>query len=266
MANNFVPETPEDIEFCKLADTWRARNFKSGVISRAQVEAVTINHIYEWFLPLFQSEAQKGAARFRKSPLEPTWWEGLAAFSKVFGRRLAAGVAAYDRGASEVTFEVWARMMYAHARAAVGTLPDGMGIPVDWAEDPKFATAWAAAVSSTNGDWRFLTMFTLALYWDTFYIPLRYFSDKAALELVRALTPLLPLKSVELDSYRKDIRGKQRKGLGLDGPAIRDIVVQLDKDQSTLFFINRSRLERLGMRPIELEIKTKIPLVFEFRE
>ena len=245
------------------------RRFGSGSISAAQLETATVELVHDWFLSDFQRHAEQGAGRFLSSTLlGPTWWEGLTAFSAVFGRELVGGIRAQSRSANQVTFETWGRMIYANARAAVGTLPDGIELPANWAEDSAFAAAWAKAVANTIGNRRLLTMFTLALHWDTFRIPVRFFSDSAALAFIRAALFELPPARLELDSYRKDVRGA-RSGLGLNGPATEQIVVKYDERLPNVFRVSQSAAAHVGLRVTGF--KSSIPgaakpLVFELHD
>lgn len=242
----------QDDDFALISERWRQKTFANGAIGTAQLKDATIELVRAWFFKDFQSWADQGVVRALGRAPGPTWWVGLNAFSEAFGRELVAGIAQHTPSAASVTFEVWGRMIYANARASVGSLSNGTDLPANWHEDPVFAAAWAKAVQNRLGNERLLTMFTLALHWDTFRIPLRYFTDTAALAFLRVALFRLPSVHLQLDTYRKDIRGNRgdasgKGGLHLKAPSGDHVVVRWSARSPHVFRVSIKAATRLGL-------------------
>lgn len=87
-------------------------------------------------------------------------------------------------------------------------------------------------------------MLALALWWDTFPIPLRYFTNTAAHALLMESAPEL-FAEMDYDLYLKHIRGTRSSSLGLQPSA--DTVVSLSRKGPGEFKVNATSAKRVGL-------------------
>jgi hypothetical protein len=164
----------------------------------------------------------------------------------MLARRLARGVGTGFPDSAGVDFDTFWRMFEANTRGMFGPGVPLHPIPANWTEDKAFMDARTRALETTDdGDPNDHARWALARLWDTFPIPLRYWADGAAVALLNACLAGEKRKAVELDTYRKDIRG-DRGGLSLKPPANGKAVVSM-RTRGPVFRVHRDRAREHGL-------------------
>jgi hypothetical protein len=242
-----------DEEFAAIYQRWKHQTFSAGPIARGTITDATAGLVSELYRPEFERSLREAPGRATKNGPRNDWWAGLKALSRVLGTRFSDGIGSHLKDGEKVDAETWLRKFHANARATVGKGEKNWAFPADWTEDKIFIDAWAKAIESVKGDQRHAAMYILARGWDTFPLPLRFFSDSAALQIVNLFLRLAGYNPVELDTYRKDIRGN-RSGLQLIPPRHGDAVATWSRMKP-----NTVRLHRDLARRNNLDLKNFPP-------
>ena len=242
-----------DEEFAAIYQRWKRQTFSTGPIARGTIAGATAGLVSELYRPEFERSLREAPGRATKNEPRNDWWAGLKALSRVLGTRFSDGIGSHLKDGEKVDAETWLRKFHANARATVGKGEKNWAFPADWTEDKIFIDAWAKAIESVKGDQRHAAMYILARGWDTFPLPLRFFSDSAALQIVNLFLRLAGYNPVELDTYRKDIRGN-RSGLQLIPPRHGDAVATWSRMKP-----NTVRLHRDLGRRNNLDLKNFPP-------
>jgi hypothetical protein len=207
---------------------WQTATFRNGCsIPGNRVEEVNRDLLYRLFIPVFRRNClprPKGNGTCLVSSPKDDWWEGLNAFSRIFGSALAYKCVATFGANGSVSLDGWRKSHRINSRAIIGKTPVSYSIEAEWSEDAAFLKGLHEAVEST-GNRHLRAMYFLARGWDTSRIPVRYFTDEAALAWLNEAMQLPDNQRFSLDVYRADIRGK-RKGLDLDATAHRPQIVK----------------------------------------
>jgi hypothetical protein len=232
----------------QISADWAQQTFGNGPIKRNSLKAVLLALKKRHALPMFERVYAAGAGQLFERNAAADWWEGMDASSNLAAEDEANFIAKHlSRGQDTIDFEEWNRLSLAHTRAVAPSFE--IQFLQEHAEDIQYVTAWLAALKypKERTD-KVSAALSLSVLWDCWTIPLRYFTDDAAMELINAVARRrhLPGEIIDLDSYRKSVRSGQRSpGLGLRGDYPK--VVSLQKDEINVFRVSRSVAKSVGL-------------------
>jgi len=209
---------------------WQKATFgDAGRIEGNRVEEINRDLLYRILIPAFRRNClpkpEGNATCLVQSPTDG-WWEGLNALCRVLGRAFASECVAKFGKNGSVDLDGWRKSHRINSRDIIGASGIEHAIPSDWTEDKNFIAGWLGAIQSPAGDRHYRAMYFLAAGWDADRIPVRYFTDEAALSWLNQTLKHPENQRFSLDVYRDDIRGK-RKGLDLTPTAHRPQVVKV---------------------------------------
>jgi hypothetical protein len=226
---------------------WITRTFAQGPIPRGRIETVTVDLMRSFFFPGYRHWLLKDPRHTVKDLPKDDWWEGCKAISAIVARRLSSRIGAGLPAGAGVDFDTFWRMFEANTRGMFGPRVPHHPIPANWVEDPKYLEAQNRALrTKDDGDPLDHSRWALARLWDTFPIPLRYWTDSAALVLLNACLAVEKRPAIGFDTYRKDIRGN-RSGLSLIPPANGKAVVTGRLYGPPIFRVHRDRARKHGL-------------------
>lgn len=244
-----IPEADLDSIMAEMA---KAQIFAEGPLERGQLEYAAAGIMRALNTRPFLSMFGKMGTGNLIPPTTDDWWEGLDALCHLSGRLLTEGIGAMLKHGQKVDAETLGAYCMVKLRGLKGPDKAPLPFPKNRTEDPVYTRLWAEAMQALKGNLWYENLETVAMAWDTLQIPLRYFSDSAALALLNAVFPRLGRPQLEIDTYRKDIRGN-RRGLGLNAPTPeRTIVKWLHREPSTLR-VNAQNARRVGFKLDQLE-------------
>jgi hypothetical protein len=229
-----------------LLDHWRTETFGNGRIPRARMEFVTADLVRRKFLAQYKPSLL-GEPHLGRTLPGDDWFSGLTALANYLAPRLAFRIGSSLPPGEKVDYETWFRDFVPNYRAIFGYGPYGT-IEQDWAESEDFISKWSLAVRHKEATSHDVTLLVFATQWDKFPISLRYFNDAAACEYINAALDAVGMAEVNMDSYRKDIRGN-REGLRLKSPTPDRTVISWLTHEPKTFYVSSSAAKNVGLDP-----------------
>lgn len=232
---------------------WALRYFEGGKkIRREDFAEVTRVFLGELLKPVFVDIY----TRSHPSASVPAadWWQGLNAIARIWSKSIDSRVCWSRLPTALLSYEDWKLQTHAGLTRILGAPehddPDDLGFLASWTRNTDFLDAWRDAISAPR-EGKLRGMCILAIGWDANGIPLRYFSDRAAVALMKHWGLKKAPQELNIKTYQEHWRGP--RGLGLSRIRKDTIVDLTDDAHETKFRISKENALRLGW-PVSSEM------------